>query len=195
MFKYFLHHLLSLIVLILLLAGCNSSNSNSNSNYNYTYQESNSTPVELAATLFYALKSGDQALWDKYRLSTSEIKELNDTKSERRKMSEEQLQRIDTYLSDAMVQLREDFELKKGIIDPANMRFLRAYVAGSNYDVGEDTAPNVIVEFAYQDHYIGGFTFDELIKTDKGWVMGMLDGSRRNNIGIGDVIPLGIPSR
>lgn len=181
--------ILSLLTVIV-LPGCQTSSPSSY--YKYTYNEGNDTPVALAATLFHAIKTNDSVLWDKYRISVSEIEALNEVKS--RPISEEYIIDVNEYLDIALADLHTSLELKRGI-RPKEMRFLRAYISDNGFDVEDDNANDVIVEFAYQDDYISIIEFDQMIKTERGWVLGLLDGRNTSDIDVGDVLVNGFPVR
>ena len=173
----------------LLATGCNSSSSDVSGSYRYTFQESNDTPQDLSATLFEALRTDDQELWEQYCITAEELRAYRE-KREQRQIDEEQIQRTVETIRGNFTDLRDELRHEQGVFGPERIRFLRTYAPG--YSPGDSLQSRSAVEFSYQDHYISALLFRNTILTDRGWVLAEVSRYRDD---VQRLVPLGIMRR
>ena len=173
----------------LLATGCNSSSSEASGSYRYTFQESNDTPQDLSATLFEALRTDDQELWEQYCVTAEELQAYQEEQG-RRQMDEEQIQETVETIRGNFTDLRDELRHEEGVHGPERIRFLRART--QNYSPGDSLQSRTAVEFSYQDHYFGAVLFRQMVLTDRGWVLAEAARHRQDII---DLVPLGLMRR
>jgi hypothetical protein len=125
--------LLPTLALALLLVGC-AEESPSTSAYRYTFQESNDTPHALAATLFQALRTEDEALWQKYVVTFDELKAYEQN-SRRSPSPDEEIREDVAVIQGNFTDLRDELRYAQGVHGADRIRFLRALT--QYYSVGD----------------------------------------------------------
>ena len=177
------------LLLGLALLGCSDS-APSGSSYHYVFEEANDTPHALAATLFYALTTDDEAMWRKYVVTFDELK-AHEQKSRRSPPSDENIRKKVKQTQDNFADVRDELRFAKGVHGVERIRFLRAIT--QYYSAEDSIQQQTGVEYTYQDHYLGGILFREMIKTERGWVL--VERTSLNYNDVGDLVPLGISRR
>jgi hypothetical protein len=154
------------------------------STYRYVFEEANDTPNALAATLFHALVTGDEALWMKYRATPDEMQ----THSRKgRRMSDQNLQSTLETIGRNFADLRDQMRHENGVHGPERIRVLRAYAP--YFSAVDSIQGRTIVEYTYQDHYFGAVRFREMVKTDRGWVLAEV---ARYQDDVKSLVPIGL---
>lgn len=176
---------------IVVLMGCaESPEPNGSSTYSYTFEEANDTPHALAATLFHALTTGDEALWNKYIVTFDELKAYRATTS-RSTPPDENIRKEVKQTQDNFADVRNELRFEKGVDGPERIRFLRAMT--QRYSPTDSIQGRTAVQYTYQDHYMGSVLFRRMIKTERGWVL--VERTSRNYNDVSDLIPLGVSRR
>jgi hypothetical protein len=138
------------------------------STYRYVFEEANDTPNALAATLFHALVTEDEALWMKYTATADELKTYEEN-NRRRRSSDERISETVATVQKNFADLRDEMRYVNGVHGADRVRFLRAYT--QSYTPDDSTKLRTVVEYTFQDHYIGALLFRRTIRTDRGWVL------------------------
>ena len=177
------------LLLGLALLGCSDS-APSGSSYHYVFEEANDTPHALAATLFYALRTEDEALWQRYTVTFDELKD-HQQRTRRSPSPDEDIREDVERVRGDFARMRDELRYTQGVHGAERIRFLRAV---TQYFSAEDSIQKRTgVEYTYQDHYLGALLFREMIKTDRGWVL--VERTSLNYNDVGDLVPLGISRR
>ncbi|NBC00952.1 MAG: hypothetical protein GVY15_08855 [Bacteroidetes bacterium] len=174
---------------VLLATGCSSSSSDASGSYHYTFQESNDTPQDLSATLFEALRTDDQELWERYCVTAEELR-AHQEKRGRRQIDEERMQQTVETIRGNFTDLRDELRHEEGVHGPERIRVLRAYAP--YYSPGDSLQSTNAVDFTYQGHYLGAVRFREMILTDRGWVLAEV---ARYQDDVQSLVPLGLMRR
>jgi len=173
----------------LLANGCTSSSSEASGSYRYTFQESNDTPQDLSATLFEALRTDDQELWEQYCITAEELQTYQE-KQGRRQIDEEQIQETVETIRGNFTDLRDELRHEEGVHGPERIRFLRSYAP--YYSPGDSLQSRNAVDFTYQGHYLGAVRFREMVLTGRGWVLAE---AARYQDDVQSLVPLGLMRR
>ena len=179
---------LLLLLASLLVAGCGSSPEDlADGAYRHTYQESD-VPQDLSATLFEALRTGDQALWERYCITAEELR--GHQAKQGRTVDEDRVQKTVETIRGNFAELRDELRHEEGVHGPGRIRFLRAYAP--YYSPGDSLQSRNAVEFSYQGHYIGAVRFRQMVLTDRGWVLAEVARYRDD---VQSLVPLGLMRR
>ena len=185
-------HLITALALIVTvgIVGCTESPEPRASTYSYTFEEANDTPHALAATLFHALAREDEALWQKYTVTFDELK-AHKQKSRRSTPTDENLRKEIVRVQERFTRLRNALRFEEGVHGAERIRFLRAIT--QFYSIQDSVQNETLVEYSYQDHYLGSVLFRQMNKTERGWV---LVGRRLpNSNDVRGLVPLGLMRR
>lgn len=176
------------LFLSLALLGCSDS-APSGSSYHYVFEEANDTPHALAATLFYALRTEDEALWQRYTVTFDELKD-HQQRTRRSPSPDEDIREDVERVRGDFARMRDELRYTQGVHGAERIRFLRAV---TQYFSAEDSIQQRTgVEYTYQDHYLGALLFREMIKTDRGWVLAERSRYRDD---VQRLVPLGLSRR
>lgn len=180
---------LSIALFLVTLAGCTGSPEPGTSSYHYEFEEANDTPHALAATLFHALRTEDEALWQRYTVTFDELK-AHQQRTRRSPSSDDDIREEVERIRGDFANVRDELRYAQGVYGTERIRFLRAI---TQYFSAEDSIQQRTgVEYTYQDHYLGGILFREMIKTDRGWVLA--ERSRYQD-DVERLVPLGMSRR
>jgi len=187
-----IQHLFAAIIILIAvmgLVGCAGSPEPGASSYRYEFEEANDTPHALAATLFHALRTEDEALWQRYVVTFDELK-AHEENSRRSPPSDEYLREEVERINANSADLRDELRYTQGVHGAERIRFLRAVT--QYYSAEDSIQQRTGVEYTYQDHYLGGILFREMIKTDRGWVLAERSRYRDD---VERLVPLGLSRR
>jgi hypothetical protein len=178
------------LVAMLGIVGCTEAPEPMASTYSYTFEEANDTPQALAATLFHALTTDDEALWQKYTVTFDELKAYL-AKTRRSTPPDENIRNDVERMRDNFAAVRDEMRFEHGVRDPDRIRVLRA--VAPYYSREDSVQRQTGVHYTYQDHFIGSVVFRKMIKTERGWVL--VERINRNYNDVGDLVPLGMSRR
>jgi len=166
-----IQHLFAAIIILIAvmgLVGCAGSPEPGASSYRYEFEEANDTPHALAATLFHALRTEDEALWQRYVVTFDELR-AHQQRTRRSPSPDEDIREDVARVRGDFARMRDELRYTQGVHGAERIRFLRAV---TQYYAAEDSIQQRTgVEYTYQDHYLGALLFREMIKTDRGWVL------------------------
>jgi len=166
-----IQHLFAAIIILIAvmgLVGCTGSPEPGASSYRYEFEEANDTPHALAATLFHALRTEDEALWQRYVVTFDELR-AHQQRTRRSPSPDEDIREDVARVRGDFARMRDELRYTQGVHGAERIRFLRAV---TQYYAAEDSIQQRTgVEYTYQDHYLGALLFREMIKTDRGWVL------------------------
>jgi len=149
------------------LVGCGGAPAPDGSGYHYVFEESNETPHALAATLFHAIRTDDEGLWEKYIANADELRAHDG--NGRSRSSDEEIQNQIERIKDSFADLRDELRYEHGVYGSNRTRFLRSYAP--YYSPGDSIQQQTAVDYTFQGHYISAIGFRDMIKTDRGWVL------------------------
>jgi len=186
-----IQHLFAAIILIAVagLVGCTGSPEPGASSYRYEFEEANDTPHALAATLFHALRTEDEALWQKYAVTFDELKAYEQNRRRSPSSDEDIREDVERVRGD-FARMRDELRYTQGVHGAERIRFLRAVT--QYYSAEDSIQQRTGVEYTYQDHYLGALLFREMIKTDRGWVLAERSRYRDD---VERLVPLGMSRR
>ena len=186
-----IQHLFAAIILIAVvgLVGCTGSPEPGASSYRYEFEEANDTPHALAATLFYALRTEDEALWQRYVVTFDELK-AHQKRTRRSPSPDEDIREEVERVRGDFANIRDELRYAQGVHGAERIRFLRAIT--QYYSAEDSIQQRTGVEYTYQGHYIGGVLFRQMIKTERGWV---LSERSRYRDDVERLVPLGLSRR
>jgi len=178
------------LLLIIGLVGCTGSPEPGASTYSYAFEERNDTPHALAATLFHAVTTDDEALWQKYTVTFDELKAYRQN-SRRSARSDEDIREEVEQAKNKFADVRDELRFEKGVHGAERIRFLRSRTR--SYSPRDSKQEETAVEYSYQDHYLGAILFRRMIRTDRGWVF--VGRTLRNANDVTELVPLGVSRR
>jgi hypothetical protein len=167
------------------LVGCGGAPAPDGPGYRYVFEESNETPHALAATLFHAIRTDDEGLWEKYIANADELRAREE--DSRSRSSDEDIQNQIESIKNSFAELRDELRYEHGVYGSDRTRFLRSYAP--YYSPVDSIQRQTVVDYTFQGHYISAIGFRDMIKTDRGWVLAE---SSRHRDDVQRPIPVGI---